>query len=79
MLAPPVAMVKGWERGDAGPDSLWWRVALTEPGGRTIEVDAPSGWTLPHWQAYAERYHGPGCVVTAVLPLPKPRAPVNLA
>lgn len=29
-------------------------------------------------EAYAERYHGPGCAVTAVLPLPKPRAPVNL-
>jgi hypothetical protein len=31
----------------AEPDPLWWRVAITEAGGRTIEVDAPSGWTLP--------------------------------
>ena len=57
---------------------LWGRIAITEPSGRTIEVDAPSGWILPDWQAYAERYHGPGCAVMAVLPLPQPRAPVDL-
>jgi hypothetical protein len=41
----------------AHPDdaALWWRVAILEPGGRTVEVDTPSGWTLPDWQAYAER------------------------
>jgi hypothetical protein len=63
----------------AHPDLLWGRVAILEPGGRTVEVDTPSGYTLADWHAYAERYHGPGCAVTAVLPLPKPpRAPVNL-
>jgi hypothetical protein len=51
-------------------DPLWWRVVLIEPGGQTIEVDAPSGWTLADWQAYAERYHGPGCAVTPKALLP---------
>ena len=60
------------------PGALWGRVAIRGPDGRTVEVDTPSGWTLADWQAYAERYHGHGCAVTAVLPLPKPRAPVNL-
>ena len=59
-------------------DPLCWRVSLTEPGGRTVEVDTPSGYTLRDWQAYADRYHGPGCAVTAVAGLPEPRAPVNL-
>lgn len=59
-------------------DPLWWRVGILEPGGRTIEVDTPSGWTLGEWTAYAERYHGPGCGVTPIAGLPKPRAPVNL-
>lgn len=36
------------------PARLWWRVAITEPGGRTVEVDIPSGYTLADWQAYAE-------------------------
>jgi hypothetical protein len=54
-------------------DPLWWRVAITEPRGRTIEVDTPSGWTLPEWRAYAERYHGPGCSVTPIAGLPEPR------
>ena len=63
----------------ADPDPLWWRVAITESGGRTVEVDTPSGWTLAGWQAYAERYHGPGCaLVTPIAGLPKPRRPVNL-
>jgi len=58
-----------------GPDqaALWWRVAILLPGGRTVEVDTPSGWTLADWQAYAERYHGPGCAVTAIAELPKPK------
>jgi hypothetical protein len=58
----------------AGPDdvSLWWRVAVREPGGRTVEVDTPSGWTMAEWTAYAAHYHGPGCAVTAVLPFPTP-------
>jgi hypothetical protein len=51
---------------------LWWRVALREPGGRSVEVDAPSGWTLRDWQAYADRYHGPGCIVTPIAGMPKP-------
>jgi hypothetical protein len=72
-----IAVADPWnaktEGASAHPDdaALWWRVSILEPGGRTVEVDAPSGWTLPDWQAYADRYHGPGCVVTAVLPLPK--------
>ena len=73
-----LAIVKEWEREDAEPDRLWWRVSILEPGGRTVEVDAPSGCTLPDWEAYAERYHGPGCTVRPLLPLPKPRAPVHL-
>ncbi|MGH8577107.1 MAG: hypothetical protein ACREXJ_09380 [Gammaproteobacteria bacterium] len=56
----------------------WWRVSITEPGGRTFEVDTPSGWTLPEWQAYAFRYHGPGCAVTAIAGLPSPRAPAPI-
>ena len=60
------------------PAPLWGRVAILEPGGRTVEVDTPSGWTLVEWQAYAERYHGPGCAVTPIAGLPEPRAPVNL-
>jgi hypothetical protein len=53
-------------------DILWWRVAIRESDGRTIEVDIPSGYTLADWQAYAERYHGPGCAVTPIAGLPKP-------
>jgi hypothetical protein len=49
---------------------LWWRVSITEPRGRTVEIDTPSGCTLPEWRAYAERYHGPGCAVT-----PSPGSP----
>jgi hypothetical protein len=49
----------------ADPGALWWRVVILEPNGRTIEVDTPSGWTLGEWAAYAERYHGPGCALTA--------------
>jgi hypothetical protein len=63
----------------ADPDLLWWRVAITESGGRTVEVDTPSGWTLTEWQAYAERYHSPVCAVTPIAGVPKPPgAPVNL-
>ena len=62
----------------AKPDALWWRVAITKPGARNVEIDTPSGYTLADWQAYADRYHGPGCAVTAIAGLPKPRAPVNL-
>jgi hypothetical protein len=59
--------------------ALWWRMAIMEPGGRTVEVDTPSGCTFADWQAYADRYHGPGCcAVTAVLPLLKPSGPANL-
>ena len=56
----------------ADDNALWWRVAITEAGGRTIEVDTP-GYTLTDWQAYAARYHGHGCAVTPIAPLPKPR------
>ena len=48
------------------PSTLWWRVSVRESGGRLVQVDAPSGWTLADWQAYAECYHGPGCVVTPI-------------
>ena len=58
--------------------ALWWRVVITEPGGGSVEVDTPSGWTLADWQAYAARYHGPGCIVAPIAGLPTPRAPVNL-
>ena len=50
---------------EPGPGHLWWRIAITEPGARTVEIDTPSGWTLADWQAYAEHYHGRGCAVTA--------------
>ena len=60
------------------PDRLWGRVAIREPGGGTVEVDTPSGWTMTDWSAYADRYHGPGCAVTPIAGLPKPRAPANL-
>jgi hypothetical protein len=60
----------GPKRETLDPCALWGRVAITEPGGRTIEVDTPSGYTLADWQAYAERYHGPGCTVTPIAPLP---------
>jgi hypothetical protein len=53
-------------------------MAILDPGGRSVEADTPSGYTQTDWEAYAERYHGPGCVVTAIAGLPKPRAPVNL-
>ncbi len=69
----------GSEKSDgADPTALWWRVSILEPGGRAIEVDTPSGFTLPDWEAYAERYHGLGCTVTPIAGLPKPRAPVPL-
>jgi hypothetical protein len=55
------------------PGALWGRVAIRGPDGRTVELDSPSGYTLTDWQAYAERYHGPGCVVTVIAGLPKPR------
>ena len=58
----------------AKPGPLWGRVAIATPGGQ----DTPSGWTLADWQAYAERYHGPGCTLTPIAGLPKPRAPANL-
>jgi hypothetical protein len=45
-------------------------VSTLEPGGQPIEVDAPSAWTLADWQAYAARYHGPGCAVTPIAGLP---------
>ncbi len=50
-----------------------WGVSLALSPAGTIN----SGWTLMDWQAYADRYHGPGCAVTAVAGLPK-LAPVNL-
>ena len=62
----------------AAADALLWRVAILEPDVRTVEVDTPSGWTLPDWQAYAQRYHGAGCAVRPIAGLPKARAPVNL-
>ena len=58
---------------DIKAGALWWRIAITEPGGRTIEVDFPSGLTLCEATAYAERYHAPGCAVTPIAGLPKPR------
>jgi hypothetical protein len=60
------------------PERLWWRVSIVAPGGRVVEVDSPSGWTLADWQAYADRYRGPGCAVNVIAGLPKARAPVNL-
>jgi hypothetical protein len=54
------------------PAVLWWRAAILDPGGRTIELDTASGWTLADWQAYADRYHGPACAVTPIAGLPKP-------
>jgi hypothetical protein len=57
---------------DGQPEPLWWRVSITDPGGRTVEVDTPSGWTLSEWAAYTLRYYGPGCAVTAIAGLPKP-------
>jgi hypothetical protein len=56
----------------AHPDLLWWRVAILEPGGRTVEVDTPSGWTLADWQP------GPGCAVTAIAGLPRPHRPTSI-
>ncbi len=63
----------------ADPAPLWWRVAITEPSGKVVEVDTPSGCTLADWQAYAVRYHGPGSTVTPITVLPKPSMPVPLA
>jgi hypothetical protein len=66
---PPGTFLEADERcpeAMAKPGPLWGRVAITEPGGRTIGVDTPSGWNLADWQAYAERYHGPGCTVTPI-------------
>lgn len=60
----------------SGP--MWWRVRILESGGRIIEVDAPSGWALPDWQAYAAHYHVPGCTVTPLARLPKPQAPASI-
>jgi hypothetical protein len=48
------------QRETSHPGALCWRIAITKPGVRTVELDTPSGWTLADWQAYAERYHGPG-------------------
>jgi hypothetical protein len=45
--------MREWESEDIEPDRLWGRVAIQEPGGGTVEVDTPSGWTLTDWQAYA--------------------------
>ncbi|MGH8562684.1 MAG: hypothetical protein ACREXW_00830 [Gammaproteobacteria bacterium] len=61
-----VEMVDGWNR---EPEPLWWRVSITEPAGRTVELDMPSCQTMAEAEAYADRHHGPGCTVTAVLPL----------
>jgi hypothetical protein len=59
--------------------ALLWRVSITEPGGRVVEVDSPSGWTLREWAAYAAGYHPPGFVVSPIAGVPKPpRAPVKL-
>jgi hypothetical protein len=55
------------------PGHLWWRIAITKAGARTVEIDTPSGWTLADWQAYADCYHAPGWAVTAIAGLPKPR------
>jgi hypothetical protein len=71
----PVGSAKT-EGTSARPDdvALWWRVAILEPGGRTVETDTPSGWNLGEWAAYAERYHGPGCTLAPIARLPKPTA-----
>jgi hypothetical protein len=64
----------------ADPDGLGWRVAIQEPGGRTVEVDGPSDSTLAEWVTYAARYHGPGSTVKPVAELPQaPSLPVSLA
>ncbi|MGH8584657.1 MAG: hypothetical protein ACREWE_00180 [Gammaproteobacteria bacterium] len=68
-------MVDGW---NSTAPRLWWRVSILEPGGRTVEVDTPSGWTLAEWQAYARRYHGAGGALRLIAALPKLQAPVNL-
>ncbi|MDQ3776259.1 MAG: hypothetical protein M3461_18830 [Pseudomonadota bacterium] len=31
----------------SGPAPLWWRVTITEPGGRTVEVDTPPAGPSP--------------------------------
>jgi len=45
---------------------------------RRVSIPLPAGPTVADWQAYAERYHSPGCAVTPIAGRPKPRAPVLL-
>jgi hypothetical protein len=52
----------------AAPETLWWRIANHCPDGRTIEMDAPSGLTLPQAQDYANRFFD-GVEVTGLVPL----------
>jgi hypothetical protein len=73
---PPGTFLEADERcpeAMAKPGPLWGRVAITEPGRQDHRGRHPSGWNLADWQAYAERYHGPGCTVTPIAGLPKPR------
>jgi hypothetical protein len=47
---PPGTFLEADERcpeAMAKPGPLWGRVAITEPGGRTIEVDTPRAGTSP--------------------------------
>jgi hypothetical protein len=46
-------VIHGWNT-EPSAAPLYWRVAITEPGGKVFEVDAPSGDTLQGWHAYAE-------------------------
>ena len=64
----------------AHPDAVALVVARGHPRARRPYRRGryASGWTLPDWQAYADRYHALGCAVTPIAGLPKPRAPANL-
>ncbi len=39
-----LAVLGEWER---EPEPLYWRVSITEPDGRVVELDMPSGQTWP--------------------------------
>jgi hypothetical protein len=52
------------------PDRLWWCVAIATRRDCPFEVRVPWGYTLAGWQEYAERWYGPGCLVTPLDPLP---------
>jgi hypothetical protein len=74
--------LRRWSRYGRGrtpsPTACGWGVAILDPGGQTIEVDTPSGWTLPDWRPTPDRYHRSGYAVMPIAGLPKPRASANL-